>query len=70
MLNLIEKNCMNIISISKKIWKGKIKFSYVNLRNLIRKNMHPAIEDSNACLAFRPRDKEKMKLRRNYRFND
>ena len=32
--------------------------------------MHPAIEDSNACLAFRPRDKEKMKLRRNYRFND
>jgi len=32
--------------------------------------MHPAAEDQNANLAFRPREKDKMRLRRNVRGND
>lgn len=32
--------------------------------------MHPQTDDQNANLAFRPREKDKMKLRRNNRAND
>ena len=39
-------------------------------RYFLRRFMHPPAEDQAGHLAFRPREKDKMKLRRNARQNE